>query len=154
MYEIERKYLTRNTSWQSKTEPGLSIRQGYLSTQIERTVRVRTIGQQAWLTIKGKTEHTTRLEFEYEIPVEEAHQLLEICEKPLLEKTRYLLKIDKHTWEIDVFEGENSGLTVAEIELSDESESIDLPDWVGEEVSHDPRYYNANLVKHPFKEWE
>jgi CYTH domain-containing protein len=116
-------------------------------------VRVRTRNEQAFLTIKGKTIHTSRVEFEYEIPYGEAISLLKICEKPLIEKTRFVLEYQGKIWEIDQFEGENEGLIIAEIELTHEDEAFLLPSWIGMEVSHDARYYNAALIKNPFKSW-
>jgi adenylate cyclase len=118
-------------------------------------VRVRIAGEQGFLTIKGKTQGISRLEFEYEIPLADAHTLLtELCEKPLIEKYRYLLDYEGFTWEIDEFLGDNAGLIVAEIELKSENQAFVQPDWLGEEVSHDPRYLNANLIRNPYKNWQ
>ena len=111
-------------------------------------------GARAYLNIKGATLDIARSEYEYPIPVEDAEEMLDnFCHRPLIEKTRYLVRHGKHTWEVDIFEGDNAGLMVAEIELSDEHEPFEKPDWVGEEVSHDPRYYNVSLVEHPYKDW-
>jgi CYTH domain-containing protein len=152
--EIERKYLVRSESWRRSVASSHVFRQGYLSTVKERTVRVREVDGAGLLTIKGITVGTTRREFEYPIPVEDATTMLdELCERPLIEKTRHLLSHAEHTWEIDEFAGVNAGLVVAEVELNDAGEAVDLPDWVGEEVSHDPRYFNANLIAHPYTEW-
>ena len=118
-----------------------------------RTVRVRIKKGKGFLTIKGKTIKTTRQEFEYEIPLEEAQELLAWCVPSIIEKTRYLVKYEGLTWEIDVFEGDNKGLEVAEIELEKEAQIITLPTWIGQEVSHEARYYNANLITTPFKNW-
>ena len=151
--EIERKYLVKLDAWKPQTE-GTHFKQGYLNAQKERVVRVRIEGTKAKLTIKGVTTGVTRSEFEYSIPVEDAALLLDnLCEQPLIDKHRHKELHHGKTWEIDVFHGENQGLVVAEIELSSEDEKIVLPDWVGEEVSSDPRYFNSNLLKHPFKSW-
>jgi len=153
--EIERKFLIKNDRW--KQAPNLSagkvIKQGYLSVDPSRTVRARIKGDQAFLTIKGKTQGLSRLEFEYEIPVEDAQALLGLCENPVIEKTRYLLPQGEVTWEIDIFEGDNEGLMIAEVELESEQQSVALPDWLGEEVSGDSRYVNASLTQKPFKQW-
>jgi adenylate cyclase len=151
--EIERKFLVKGESWRAGA--GMVIRQGYLHNEIEGTVRIRTKGERAYLTIKGSTTGITRLEFEYEIPVEEANQILdELCLKPLIEKTRYEVHLGGFKWEIDEFLGENDGLVVAEIELEDESQEFPRPDWLGMEVSEDFRYQNANLVKNPYSKWD
>lgn len=152
-HEIERKFLVKDGRW--RNQPGTVYRQGYLNTHKERTVRVRTVGETAFLTIKGLTRGATRLEFEYEIPVHDANVMLdELCERPLIEKTRYTVTHQNHTWEIDEFMGVNTGLVVAEIELNHEDEPFAQPGWLGEEVTHDPRYFNANLVQHPYSEWK
>lgn len=151
--EIERKFLVVGDDWRSLATP-VPIRQGYLSTVKERTVRVRTLGDRGYLTIKGLTVGAVRSEFEYEIPAADAHQLLdELCERPLIEKTRSAVAIGGLTWEVDAFSGVNDGLIIAEVELENEAQQIDLPDWIGEEVTHDPRYFNANLIAHPYTEW-
>jgi len=151
--EIERKYLVKLETWKPQAE-GTHFKQGYLNAQKERVVRVRIEGAKAKLTIKGITTGVTRSEFEYAIPVEDATLLLDnLCEQPLIDKHRHKELHHGKTWEIDVFHGENQGLVVAEIELGSEDEKIMLPDWVGEEVSSDPRYFNSNLLKHPFKSW-
>ena len=151
--EIERKFLVTGSSWRAGAR-GVVYRQGYLSTVKERTVRVRTEGNRGVLTIKGITTGVTRAEFGYEIPVADANQLLDtLCERPLIEKTRYRVTVDAHTWEIDQFHGANDGLIVAEIELRSADEPFARPAWLGAEVSNDPRYYNANLIAHPFNQW-
>ncbi len=133
---------------------GTVYRQGYLSTVKERTVRVRTVGEKGFLTIKGVTTGVTRAEFEYEVPAADANAMLDgLCEKPLVEKTRYRIPLDGYTWEVDEFHGDNDGLVVAEVELKSADEKPPLPEWVGEDVSSDPRYFNSNLVKKPFKTW-
>ena len=125
-----------------------------MHNQVDGTVRVRTKGEHAYLTIKGGTTGITRLEFEYEIPLEEANEILnELCQKPLIEKIRYEAYVGRFKWEIDEFQGENAGLVVAEVELEDENQEFLKPDWLGEEVSDDFRYQNANLVKHPYSQW-
>ena len=152
--EIEKKFLLAGNDWKDLAE-GTSYRQGYLSSVKERTVRVRTIKDKGFLTIKGISVGATRLEYEYEIPFEEANELLnELCEKPLIEKNRYKVNLGEHTWEIDEFFGENEGLVVAEIELESEKQQFIKPQWVGEEVTGDPRYFNSNLIANPFKQWK
>lgn len=151
--EIERKFLLENDNWKSQFTSRTIIKQGYLNTQKERTVRVRIFGEKGFLTIKGETVGMTRLEFEYEIPVQEAEELLKLCEKPLIEKERFIVLIGKLEWEIDIFEGDNEGLRIAEVELEDEKQDVEIPDWIGEEVTFDNRYFNSSLVKLPFKNW-
>jgi CYTH domain-containing protein len=151
--EIERKYLTSSEEWRGRDE-GLDYRQGYLSTTKERTVRVRTIGDQGYLTIKGLTIGATRAEYEYEIPVADAHEMLdELCLRPLVEKRRYRIPHGGLIWELDEFLGENVGLILAEVELESEDQQFELPPWIGEDVTGDPRYFNANLVEHPYSAW-
>ncbi len=150
--EIERKFLIKADTW--RMEKGVKYRQGYLNTAKERTVRVRTIDDKGYLTIKGINVGATRLEFEYEIPASEAKQLLDqLCEKPLIEKNRHKIKHGGLVWEVDEFFGENEGLIVAEVELQSEDQLFEKPDWVGKEVTGEPRYFNANLIAHPFKKW-
>jgi adenylate cyclase len=151
--ETERKFLVSGTAWKQGVH-GRRLRQGYLSTDKERTVRVRATDEKAWMTIKGLTAGVTRTEFEYEIPVQDAHKLLdELCRQPIIDKTRYEIRVGGHLWEVDEFHGANDGLVVAEIELRSEDEAFERPRWLGEEVSHDPRYFNANLIQHPFRDW-
>lgn len=151
--EIERKYLVKANTWTPK-DAGVHFKQGYLSSHKERVVRVRIEGHRAKLTIKGATSGVTRSEFEYAIPVEDAAALLDqLCERPLIDKHRHLERHGGHTWEIDVFHGENEGLVVAEVELTAEDDAVTLPPWVGDEVSSDPRYFNSYLLKHPFRTW-
>jgi adenylate cyclase len=151
--EIERKFLVIGTAWQTLAAGALT-RQGYLSSAAERTVRVRIAGDQGFLTVKGKSRGLSRAEFEYAIPVEDAAAMLDgLCEKPLIEKTRYRVPFGAHTWEVDEFHGANAGLVVAEVELASADDEPALPPWVGREVSLDPRYFNANLVKRPFTTW-
>jgi adenylate cyclase len=157
--EIERKFLVIQDHWKFHIEKSLSttMRQGYLSSQSERVVRVRieknAQGEQAMLTIKGKASGISRGEGEYAIPVEEAQQLLQLCEQPLIEKKRHRLKMDDVIWEIDEFFGDNAGLVIAEVELQTEDQHISRPDWLGDDVSLDHRYANANLFKHPYSQW-
>jgi CYTH domain-containing protein len=151
--EIERKFLVRGENWRRLGE-GMPYRQGYLSTVPERSVRVRLAGNKGYLTIKGSTVGASRVEYEYEIPTDDAGELLDkLCERPLIEKTRYRVEYDNLTWEIDEFEGDNAGLIVAEVELESEDQAIALPGWIGEEVTGDPRYYNASLISNPYKQW-
>ena len=151
--EIERKFLVRKDAWTPRDD-GIPFKQGYLSTQKERVVRVRIEGHKAKLTIKGPTTGISRSEFEYPIPMEDAAILLDqLCERPLIDKHRHLEQFGGHLWEIDVFHGENDGLIVAEVELASEDEALTLPPWAGEDVSADARYFNSNLLKHPFKTW-
>jgi len=151
--EIERKFLVKNEDFKKQAE-GVMYRQGYLNSVKERTVRVRTVGNKAFMTVKGITIGATRVEYEYEIPFDDCNAMLDdLAEKPIIEKKRYKIPMGKFTWEIDEFFGENQGLTVAEIELESEDEKFDKPAWVGEEVTGDPRYFNSNLIKHPFTKW-
>ena len=153
--EVERKFLVCNDSWRSQTYKHAHYRQGYLSSDKGCSIRVRIAGDRGYLNIKSATLSVTRKEYEYQIPREDADELLDqLCHGPLIEKTRYFVKSGNHVWEIDLFEGDNAGLIVAEIELAHEDEPFARPEWLGEEVSHDPRYYNVCLVKHPYKDWE
>lgn len=152
--EIEKKFLVLDDSWQAEAGSGVRYRQGYLSESGPGSVRVRIGGQRAFLNIKSATLAQQRLEYEYEIPLDDAEEMLDrVCTKPLVEKTRYEVKHQGHLWEVDVFEADNAGLVVAEIELDRVDEAFVRPAWVGEEVSDDPRYYNVCLVKHPYKSW-
>jgi len=155
--EIERKFLLRNDSWkkdgQGNDIVGIRFRQGYIPTD-ESTVRVRLEGEKAVLTIKGKTVGMSRLEFEYEIPFDDANEMLnQLCQKPLIEKMRYIRRESDLTWEIDIFEGDNVGLMVAEVELVSEDQKVELPVWVDKEVTGDAKYYNSNLCEYPYKKW-
>ncbi|RIV20690.1 CYTH domain-containing protein [Fibrisoma montanum] len=151
--EIERKFLVNGTDWKQEVS-GLFYRQGYLSSQPDRTVRVRTVEDKGYLTIKGKTSGASRSEYEYVIPYEDAVAMLDqLCETPIIEKVRYRIPYEGLVWEIDEFQGENLGLIVAEVELTDEKQAIQLPPWVGKEVTTEAKYYNANLFKHPFSKW-
>jgi len=150
--EIERKYLVQGETFKEMGE-GVLYRQGYLNSQKERVVRARTMGSKAALTIKGITVGATRLEFEYDIPMDDCNQLLDLCEQPIIEKTRYKVPFGGLIWEVDEFHGVNDGLVVAECELESEDQSIDKPEWIGDEVTGDPRYFNSNLIANPFTTW-
>lgn len=149
--EIERKFLVRGQGWRQGQAQRYS--QGYLNRAAERTVRVRIAGEQAFLTIKGRSQGASRLEFEYPVPLADAQALLQLCEGPLIEKTRYTLEQDGLRWEVDEFHGENAGLVLAEVELASEDQAISRPDWLGEEVTGDERYYNSRLSEQPFGRW-
>ena len=149
--EIERKFLVKEGAW--REAKATTYRQGYLNSAKERIVRVRTIKNKGYLTIKGITVGASRMEFEYEIPRRDADKLLDICEKPLIEKTRYKVEEGGFVWEIDEFFGVNQGLIVAEVELESEDQRFPKPHWVGEEVTGDPRYFNSNLIKNPYTKW-
>lgn len=152
--EIERKFLVRNDSWRASVRKSTPFHQGYLCTETERNVRVRTKGDKAVLTIKGKAEGLRRLEFEYAIPMSDAETILDtLCLPTVIQKTRHLVDHGGLVWEIDEFAGANEGLVVAEVELESEDQQVDLPPWVGDEVSDDPKYLNANLVSRPFNQW-
>ena len=151
--EIERKYLVKGEAWRVPGA-GTPYRQGYLSTVPERTVRVRLIRDKGYLTVKGVSVGATRAEYEYEIPADEAGEMLDnLCEHPLIEKTRYRLEHHGLTWEVDEFDGDNAGLIVAEVELDNEDQAVTLPDWVGKEVTGERRYYNASLIAEPYTGW-
>lgn len=152
MVEIERKFLVDTEKWQPKGV-GTAIKQGYLSVEENRVVRVRIAGDFAYITIKGKTTGISRAEFEYEVPENDALILLKMCLNEPVEKTRYTETFENMLWEIDVFEGVNNGLVMAEVELIKENQTVVLPEWVGEEVSTDKRYFNAYLSVNPFKSW-
>jgi adenylate cyclase len=151
--EIERKFLLKGDAWRSLGQPVL-LRQGYLSSDPARTVRVRIEGAHGTITIKGKSTGATRGEWEYPIPVIDAGELLDtLCEQPLIEKYRRRIEHKGHTWEVDEFLGANTGLVVAEIELASESQAFDKPDWIGAEVTGEPRYYNSSLIRLPYSLW-
>lgn len=152
--EIERKFLVNHERWNAIPKPaGQLIRQGYLHNSIDYTIRIRISGSDAFMAVKGITVGASRSEFEYPIPLKDAQQMLsEFCAVSI-SKTRYTISQDPHCWEVDVFEEVNYGLIVAEIELTDESDAFEKPDWLAEEVTHDPRYYNANLILNPFTSW-
>jgi adenylate cyclase len=149
--EIERKFLVSGNGWRSSDV--VLIRQGYLNRDKSRTVRVRTAGDRAYLTIKGVSVGASRAEFEYEIPMADAQELLRLCEGPIIEKKRHIVVHDGMRWEIDEFFGDNDGLVVAEIELENADQDVALPEWVGKEVTEDPRYFNSSLARTPYKAW-
>jgi adenylate cyclase len=152
--EIERKFIV-DTDRLSLSGSGKRYRQGYLPAAGKTSVRVRICDDAAWLTLKGETVGASRLEFEYSIPVEDAEHILEsLCEGSIIDKTRHLLDHAGHTWEVDVFTGDNAGLVIAEVELQSEDEAVELPGWAVEEVTRDARYYNANLVREPYCNWK
>lgn len=152
--EIERKFLVISDAWRAAAAPGIRFRQGYLSGTGKASVRVRVEGREANLNIKGATLGVRRREFEYAIPLDDANEMLdELCTGGIVEKTRFLVPVGGHTWEVDVFEGANAGLVLAEIELEHEDETFEKPAWAGAEVSDDPRYYNVYLAEHPYTTW-
>ena len=155
--EIERKFLVKG-DFKKEAFEAIRITQGYLSSVPGRTVRVRVRGEKGFITVKGLcgSSGASRFEWEKEIPVDEAMSLLELAEPGVIDKTRYLVRNTdgRHTWEVDEFCGDNEGLTVAEIELADEDEPFDKAEWLGEEVTGDPRYFNSVLSKHPYKSWK
>ncbi|MFT4533031.1 MAG: adenylate cyclase [Saprospiraceae bacterium] len=148
--EIERKFLLKNEDWRLEVKSNTTIKQGYLNSNNKRTVRVRVRDDKGYLTIKGISVNASRQEFEYEIPISDAESLLLICEKPIIEKIRFIVLIDDKTWEIDEFDGVNKGLILAEIELESEEAIFRIPSWVGKEITLDSRYFNSNLINHPF----
>lgn len=151
--EIERKFMVGNDGFAPPGD-GVRIRQGYLSWDPARTVRVRLAGNRGYLTVKGRTEGASRPEYEYEIPAADAAEMLgTLCERPPVEKVRYRVPHGGKTWEVDVFEGSNAGLRLAEIELDDPEETVAPPSWAGEEVTADPRFQNVNLYLSPFTSW-
>ena len=153
--EIERKFLVTDDSWREVVAKSSFYRQGYLANSEGASVRVRLADDQGYLNIKSMTLGVSRHEFEYVIPASDAEEMLnDLCVGPKIEKTRYFVDHGDHTWEVDVFEGENEGLVVAEIELGSEDEAFEKPPWTDEEVSHEERYYNVCLVKHPYKDWK
>ena len=152
--EIERKFLIASDSWKHSITKSITYRQGYLSNNKQASIRIRVSDDTAMINIKSMTMGIQRLEYEYPIPLDEANEQLDkLCQKPLIEKTRHYIQQGKHTWEIDVFNGDNEGLIVAEIELEHEDENFEKPDWLGHEVSHLARYFNICLMDHPFKNW-
>ena len=151
--EIERKFLIDISGIES-IGSGSRIKQGYISTTDNTAVRIRVTGADAYLTLKGENQGATRPEFEYEIPIEDANEIIkELCSGPVIDKTRYLVEYGSHTWEIDVFHGDNDGLIVAEVELESETEEVDLPKWVINEVTGEVKYYNSSLLDNPFNKW-
>lgn len=156
MIEIERKFLVTSEDYKTLAESKKYLIQGFLNTHPDRTVRVRIMDDRGFLTVKGRTDASgsSRFEWEHPIPVAEARALLDLCEKPLLEKVRYFVPVGKHCFEVDEFLGVNKGLVVAEVELSRKRERIEKPPWVGTEVTGKKAYYNSQLSKNPFKTWK
>ena len=152
--EVEHKFLIKNDSWRQQISHSARYSQGYLSSQPTSSIRVRISDTKAWLNIKSATIGTHRREYEYEIPLADADEILhELCVKPFIEKIRHFILYEGYTWEIDEFLGDNAGLIVAEIELSEIGESFPKPEWLGREVTHELRYYNNNLNLHPYSKW-
>lgn len=156
MIEIERKFLVKDPGYREDSGSKIRIVQGFLNTDPNRTVRVRCIGTHGFITVKGKTFHhgTSRLEWEYEIPAEEAEELMSLCVPTVIEKIRYQIPVGEHTFEVDEFLGANAGLVLAEVELSDEDEVFPRPSWLGEEVTGEIKYYNSQLCLNPFTTWK
>jgi len=152
--EIERKFLVKSDDWRKDADDGLAMVQGYLQSGEKSSIRVRLAGDRAWLNIKSATLGISRSEYEYTIPLDDAKEMLaNLCDQPLISKTRYHVNVAQHTWEVDVFDGDNEGLIVAEIELSAEDETFEIAEWAGDEVSLETRYYNVCLAKQPYKDW-
>jgi CYTH domain-containing protein len=152
--EIERKFLVTSNQYRHLSK-GIYYQQGYLSTAKERSVRIRIANGKGFLTIKGISKGATRKEYEYEIPVADAQEILnDLCVKPMIEKYRYTVDHKGFTWEVDEFIGDNEGLVIAEIELNTEDQIFIKPEWIGEEITHDPRFYNINLIANPFSRWK
>ncbi len=149
--EIERKFLVIGSAW--RVGSGTTLIQGYLNRDPQRTVRIRVAGSEAFLTIKGASQGPVRAEFEYSIPLPDAQALLHMCEGPRIEKVRYVVPCGGLCWEVDEFHGDNAGLVIAEIELRSADQAFDKPDWIGAEVTDDPRYFNSNLARHPYNKW-
>jgi adenylate cyclase len=152
--EIEHKFLLASEDWREHVSHSVDYRQGYLTSAANSSIRVRVSDDHAWLNIKSATIGTHRFEYEYEIPLSDAHELLDnLCSKPLIEKTRHFVNDNEHVWEIDEFRGANEGLIVAEIELAEIGQDFSKPSWIGKEVTDDLRFYNNNLAVHPYSEW-
>ena len=152
--EIERKFLVTGDGWKAEADGGTAVRQGYLTSEKRLSVRIRVKGDKGYVTIKGEGKGLARPEFEYEIPKDDAETLLmSLCLPEQIAKTRYLVRHGRHTWEVDVFEGANAPLVLAELELQDADEAFDRPSWIGQDVSDDPRYLNARLAANPFGRW-
>lgn len=152
MIEIERKFLVIGDGWKAQAEGGLAIAQGYLAAG-DPSVRIRRLGERGFITVKAGQQWAARQEYEYEIPLVDAQQMLRLCRQPIMTKTRHLVRHGGHLWEIDVFAGANTGFTLAEVELQSADEAIDLPPWSGPEVTGDPRFFNAYLSQRPFSTW-
>ena len=152
--EVERKFLVADESWRAEVTSATHIVQGYVAQTDTATVRVRVTGDRAFLTIKGASVGIARSEFEYEVPVADALAMLEeLAQGPVIDKVRHLVPVGAHTWEVDVFAGDNAPLVMAEVELADADEAFVRPDWAGVDVSDDPRYFNVNLARSPYSTW-
>lgn len=152
--EIERKFLVTGDGWRAAAAGWQDMRQGYLVLEGRSSVRVREAGEDAWLNVKSAELGIERREFEYAIPAADAREMLaHLCQGPLVEKCRHRVPVGDHVWEVDEFFGDNAGLVVAEVELAHPDEAFQRPPWVGREVSHESRYYNVRLVRHPYREW-
>jgi adenylate cyclase len=151
--EIERKFLVRSEAWRAQAEHAEHLVQGYLANTASSSIRVRMAGEQAWLNIKRSVSGVRRAEYDYLIPISDARELLTLCEGYLIEKTRYHVRFAGQLWEVDVFEGDNEGLTTGEIELQSVDQPFERPAWLGAEISNDVRYYNNMLSLHPYKSW-
>ncbi|MEL6811682.1 MAG: CYTH domain-containing protein [Bacteroidota bacterium] len=156
MIEIERKFLVTSEGYKQGAHTSIRIVQGFLSTHPDRTVRVRRMGEEGYLTVKGRSneEGTTRFEWEKKISLKDAEALLDLCEEGVIDKIRYEVKVRDHVFEVDEFLGRNAGLVIAEVELSSEDEKFTHPDWLGKEVTGDIKYYNSQLSKNPYSEWK
>lgn len=153
--EIERKFLLKNDAWKKSNAKPLVLKQGYIKNSKKGVVRIRTCDSTGFITVKGETRNASRLEYEYEIPVKDAEEMLDkLCDKPLVEKKRYNIDHGGFQWSVDQFLGANLGLVVAEIELETEDQAFDRPSWLGKEVTGDPRYFNSNLITTPYSDWE
>jgi len=153
--EIERKFLLKDGHFpKEKAGKIFDIKQGYLNNNPNRTIRVRITNSHAYFCVKGRTNNISKMEFEYEIPIDDAEKLLELCVYPPIIKKRYKIPFEGHIFEVDVFEGVNKGLVVVEVELRSEDEQVSLPDWVGKEVTGDPWYYNSHIAVCPYKDWK
>ena len=151
--EIERKFLVKDDSWRAAVRSSAVLRQGYLAIDGGTTVRVRTDGTEAWITIKGPATGLARAEFEYAVPTADAGALLKLCQGRVVQKTRHKVRVSAHGWEVDEFAGKNAGLVLAEVELADAMDRIEVPAWVGREVSGDRRFDNASLALRPYESW-
>ncbi len=152
--EIERKFLVHHDLWNTLSKPnGLVCKQTYIHKDPEKTVRIRTLGTKGFITLKGKQVGISKPEFEYEIPIQDAIEMIDLFGEIVIEKVRYIIPNGNHNWEVDVFSGDNEGLIVAEIELKSDNENFEIPAWIAKEVSDDYRYSNSNLQSHPFKNW-
>ena len=151
--EIERRFLVRTHAWRDIAGAGTAFKQGYLCTTKERTVRIRLAGERAWITIKGRSRGAVRPEFEYAIPSPDASELLGLCGSTVIDKTRYRVRYADHVWDVDEFAGANAPLVLAEVELAAEDEAVEIPGWVGDEVTGEARYQNSQLSRRPFSSW-